>query len=39
MFREGQDRTRSVFQNYHLRTGGLNLEAETPISRLYYGPG
>lgn len=39
MFKEKHDRTKPVFQNDHLRMGGTNAQAESPISRLYYGPG
>lgn len=39
MFKEGHGRTKSVFQNYHLRIRGVNPKAETPISRGYYCPG
>lgn len=39
MSKEKHERTKSMFQNDHLRMEGLTLKAETLISRLYYGPG
>lgn len=39
MSKEKHERTKSMFQNDHLRMEGLTLKAETPISRMCYGPG
>lgn len=32
MFKEGHDRTKFVFQNYHLRIGGVNSEGRHQLA-------